>query len=61
MGLIGKFLKTTIDIAMLPVSAVADVITMGGELTDRSEPYTVQHIKGIAVDIAETIDEIEKL
>lgn len=39
MGLIGKLLKTTIDIATLPVSVIADTITMGGELIDRDESY----------------------
>lgn len=61
MGLIGKLLKTTIDIATLPVSVVADTITMGGELTDRSEPYIMQHLKAIGKDAIETIEEIEKI
>ena len=61
MGLICKLLKTTIDIATLPVSVVTDTITMGGELTDREEPYTMQHLKAIGKDTIETIEEIEKI
>lgn len=61
MGLIGKLLKTTIDIITLPVSVVVDTITIGGELTDRDEPYTMQHLKAIGKDAIETIEEIEKI
>jgi len=37
-----KLLKATVGVATLPVDIVADVITMGGALTDQPEPYTAK-------------------
>lgn len=34
MGLFGKLLKTTIDIATTPIDVVKDVATLGGAITD---------------------------
>ena len=50
----GKLLEAVVKTAVLPVSVVADVVTVGGAITDKDEPYTVTAIK----DIAEDIDEI---
>lgn len=39
--------------ASLPVTAVADVITLGGSLTDRAEPYTAEAAKGVLANLAD--------
>jgi len=61
MSIIGKILKTTIDIATIPVSVVADVVTLGGVLTDKEKTYTGKHIKTLANDAVNIYKEIEKL
>lgn len=53
-GLIGAVVKIAV---VLPVSIVADVATMGGELTDRKKPYTSDALKGIGKSIQEMSDD----
>jgi hypothetical protein len=43
--MLGHFLKAVIETAKLPVDLAADVITLGGAMTDQDEPYTVQRVK----------------
>ena len=52
----GKLLEATIKTVTLPVAIVADVVTMGGAMTDQKKPYTVQQIESIAEDIDEIGD-----
>ena len=37
--------KAVVGVAFSPVSMAADLITMGGVLTERSEPYTVSSFR----------------
>jgi hypothetical protein len=48
---IAKGMETVADVARLPVSAVADAVTLFGSLTEREEPYTVTNIKQIVEDV----------
>lgn len=61
MSIIGKLIRTAVDVVTLPVSIAADVLTMGGAVTDRDEPYTIQHTKAVLEDLIDVIDEAEKL
>lgn len=61
MGLFGKILKTTINIATAPIAVAADVVTMGGILTDKKKTYTETQVKEIAKNVGEVIDEVEDL
>ncbi|MBC2887272.1 hypothetical protein H7Q97_17980 [Ochrobactrum sp. CM-21-5] len=36
---------------MLPVTVTLDVATLGGELTERDEPYTVTRVKSIGKNL----------
>jgi hypothetical protein len=40
MGLFDSLAKAVVNVVSLPVTAVADVITMGGVLSDEEETYT---------------------
>lgn len=40
MGFFGKLIKATVQTVLVPVNVVKDVVTMGGVLTDKEEPYT---------------------
>lgn len=53
-GFVGAVVKTAV---VLPVSVVADVATLGGELTDRKKPYTSDALKGIGKSIQEMSDD----
>lgn len=39
-----------------PVSLVADVITLGGTLTDRNEPYTVSSVSKVVENLEKATD-----
>ena len=61
MSLLGKLLKTTIDIATMPVAIVKDAATMGGMLTDKEESYTVNKLNKLNDDVSEIRDEVDNL
>ena len=39
-GLIESLAKAAVGVVTLPVTVVADVITLGGALNDKAKPYT---------------------
>ena len=47
MGLFSALVKTAIEVVALPVAVVKDYATLGGELTDQHDAYTVQKLKDI--------------
>lgn len=55
LGLLGKLVQTTVDVVTLPVSAAADVVTLGGALVDRDEPYTVTKAKRLGTDAVKVV------
>lgn len=53
-GFLESTLKAAASVATVPVAVVADVVTLGGSLTDKDQPYTadacsdlMQNIKGM--------------
>lgn len=58
IGFLINTVKLAVDVATLPVSVVADVVTLGGELTDRQESYTESHATSIIDQAEKTLDEI---
>lgn len=57
MSILGSLLKTVIDTATLPVDVAKDVVTMGGAMTERQEPYTVSKLKEIDRDLRDVADD----
>lgn len=58
MSIIGRLLKTTIDVATLPISITADLC---GTLSDKDTTYTGSHLKCIGKDLVNIYEDIEKL
>ena len=48
--------KAVIGVVTSPVDVVADLVTLGGALTDKDEPYTVTKAKSIKDNIDKAID-----
>lgn len=46
-GILENLAKAAVGAVVLPVRAVADVATLGGELTDRGESYTGEGLSDI--------------
>lgn len=40
-------LKAIVEVAKLPVDVTADVITLGGAINDKREPYTAERCRRI--------------
>lgn len=59
MGFFSSFIKTTLDVVVLPIEMVKDVVTMGGALTDEDEPYTVQRLKQANKDLNKTLESLD--
>jgi len=60
MGLLGKVLKTTIDVATTPINIVKDFVTLGGTLID-DESSTAQKMRRLKRDFEEMRNEVDKL
>ena len=43
--------RAAIGVVKLPVSVAADVVTMGGVLTDKEVPYTVKNMSDIVENL----------
>lgn len=39
-GIVSSLAKAAVSVVSLPVAVVADVVTLGGTLTDKDAPYT---------------------
>lgn len=48
--------KAVVSTVTLPIDVIADVVTMGGDMTEKDEPYTVTKIKKIMDGIDEATD-----
>jgi len=46
-GLIEGLAKAAVGVVVLPVQVVADVVTLGGTLTDKDEPYTATGVSDV--------------
>ena len=61
MGLLGKLIKTGINIIELPIAIVKDTATLGGSIEGHDEPYTAKKAKELGRTLGELKDEAEKL
>jgi hypothetical protein len=51
-GILGNLTKAVVGVVIeTPIAIVADVVTMGGILTDKDEPYTSSSIKKVVDNI----------
>lgn len=46
-GILESLAKAATAVVTVPVAAVADVVTMGGALTDKDKPYTAEALKDL--------------
>ena len=44
-GMIESIAKAAVAVVTVPVAVVADVVTMGGVLTDKDKPYTAEAVE----------------
>ena len=51
-----KLVNATVGVATLPLDVAADVVTLGGAITDKDEPYTTKKIKTVMENIDRAVD-----
>jgi hypothetical protein len=51
-----NLLKAAVGIVTTPVTLVADVITLGGALTDKEVPYTYSQCETIIDNLVKAVD-----
>lgn len=53
----GNLLKAVVGIVVeTPLSIAADIVTLGGSLTDQDKPYTVQAIEKVVDNVQDSTD-----
>lgn len=51
-----ELLKAAVGVAVVtPVSLVADVVTMGGAMTDKPEPYTATALREVVKNVQDSV------
>lgn len=51
-GLLGNLTKAVVGVVVeTPLAIAADVLTLGGSITDTKEPYTATALKGVMKNI----------
>lgn len=51
----GELLKAAVGVVTTPVTLAADVITLGGALTDRDEPYTATQLSEVMKNLESAV------
>lgn len=55
----GSLFKAAVGVAITPITIAADVVTLGGALTDREEPYTVSNAEEIMNNLEKAVSSEE--
>ena len=55
-GLLNSLAKVAVGVVATPVALAADVITLGGSLTDKDTPYTAEALADILKNLENATD-----
>lgn len=50
-GMLESLAKAALGVVTVPVAVVADVVTMGGALTDKDKPYTAEAVDDVVQNL----------
>lgn len=53
--MISNLTKAAVSVATLPIDVAADLVTLGGAITEKDEPYTVEKAKNAMRCIDEAV------
>ena len=51
-----KLTKAVIGVATIPLDVAADVVTLGGAMTDKETPYTYEKCKDVMENVKRAVD-----
>jgi len=55
-GMLESLAKAATAVVTVPVSVVADVVTLGGALTDKDQPYTADAVSDLVQNLKNAAD-----
>jgi len=56
-GMLNSLVKATVGVVIeTPIAVVKDVVTLGGAITEKNEPYTVTALKKVADNVSDATD-----
>ena len=55
-GLLKNLTKAAVGIAVTPIDVAADIVTLGGTLTDKDKPYTAARCEQVMDNLEKAID-----
>lgn len=50
-GMLESLTKAALGVVTVPVAVVADVVTLGGSLTDKDKPYTATAVSDVVKNL----------
>jgi hypothetical protein len=50
-GMLESLAKAAVGVVTVPVAVVADVVTLGGTLTDKEQPYTAEAVSDVVQNL----------
>lgn len=54
-GILESLTKAAVAVVTAPVAVVADIVTMGGVLTDKDKPYTAEACENIVKNLEDAV------
>lgn len=52
-GMLESLAKAAVAVVTVPVAVVADVVTLGGSLTDKDKPYTAEAVEDFVQNLTD--------
>lgn len=59
MGFFNQLVKLGLDVLETPIDIVKDVVTLGGSITGKETPYTIEKLKEIGKDYDKIKDSLD--
>ena len=59
-GMIESIAKAAVAVVTVPVAVVADVVTLGGALTDKDQPYTADAVGDLVDNLKDATKPAER-
>lgn len=54
-GMLESLAKAAVGVVVTPVAVVADVVTLGGTLSDRDTPYTADAVSAVVQNLENAV------
>lgn len=56
LGMLGSLAKAAVSVVEIPVAVAADVVTLGGSINDKDQPYTATAVEHLVENVQNAAD-----